>query len=295
MTEVTEKAGWNTRALRPETGDKLQYHIRCRPGDVAEYVLLPGDPERVPLIAARWDTARTISNYREHVTYTGTLGSIPVSACSTGAGGGSTASALEELAALGAKTFIRVGTTAALQEDINCGDLIICAGAVRRDGTSPQYVEPAYPALASYEVVLALVQAAENLALPYHVGLACTTASFYCGQGRPGFGGYRQSFMDHLVEDMKGAGVLNFEMEAATVLTLSQLFRLRAGAVFAVVANRIRDEFNYTGAGIEKSVVVANEAVRLLAGWDARKRQAGKRYFFPGLLIPPEEKAQEMS
>ncbi|QGP93084.1 Uridine phosphorylase [Neomoorella glycerini] len=281
---MTQNVNWNTRALRPQTEDKVQYHIRCRPGDIAEYVLLPGDPERVPLIAAKWDTSRAISSYREHVTYTGTIGKTPVSACSTGAGGGSTASALEELAELGAKTFIRVGTTGALQEEINCGDLIICAGAVRHDGTSPQYVELAYPALAHYEVVLALIQAAENLNIPYHVGLACTTASFYCGQGRPGFGGYRQSFMDHIVEDMIKAGVLNFEMEAATVLTLSQLFKLRAGAVFAVVANRVKDELVYKRDGIEKAVATANEAVRLLAEWDALKQEAGKKYFFPGLL-----------
>jgi uridine phosphorylase len=281
---VAEPKQWETKATRPETEDRKQYHIRCGPGDVEPYVLLPGDPERVPLIASKWDERREIAAYREHTTYSGKYKCVPITACSTGAGGGSTASAFEELATLGGHTYIRVGTTAALQEEIDPGDLIIATGAVRHDGTSWQYVDNTYPAAASYEVTLALIQAAEDLGLPYHVGIACTTASFYCGQARPGYNGYWQSFMDHLVPDMTAAGVLNFEMEAATVLTLGSLFRLRAGAVFTVVANRARDVFQYTGEGVERSVAVANEAVAILASWDKLKQQNGKRFFFPALL-----------
>ncbi len=281
---MSNAGGWNSTAERPEMDGKLQYHIRCRPGDVARYVLLPGDPERVPLIAEGWDETREIANYREHMTHTGRFGGVELSACSTGAGGPSTASALEELAELGAETFIRVGTCAALQEEIDPGDLIICSGAVRHDGTSDQYIEPAYPATANYEVVLALVEAAEKLDVTYHVGLAHTSASFFCGQSRPGFGGYSQSWMPRILEDARQAGVLNFEMEAGTVLTLGSLFRLRAGAVFNVVANRVRDEFSFRGEGVRRSAAVASEAVKILSRWDEAKKKAGKKYFYPSLL-----------
>jgi uridine phosphorylase len=130
-------------------------------------------------------------------------------------------------------------------------------------------------------VTAALVEAAERLGLRYHVGVSCSTASFYCGQGRPGFNGYEQAFFRDKVDDLRRAGVLNFEMEAATIFTMAGLYNLRAGAVCTVVANRITDRFVY--GGIEHSVRAANQAVRILAEWDARLARAGKRHWFPSL------------
>ena len=276
---------WKSGAERPAMEDGLQYHIRCRKGDVARYVLLPGDPERVDVIAKEWDEARFVANHREHRTWSGTLrgedGDTPVTACSTGMGGPSTSIALEELATLGADTFIRVGSCGAIQEDIECGDLIICSGAMRQDGTSADYVDPSYPAAAHYEVTAALVEACERLGLPCHVGVSCTTASFHCGQARPGLGGYAQSAWERKVEDLRRARVLDFEMEAATIFTMAGVYGLRAGAVFAVVANRVKDTLQY--AGIDASVHAANEALRILSAWDRAKEAGGKRFWFPGL------------
>jgi len=272
---------WTSAATRPEMDAGLQYHIRCKRGDVERYVLLPGDPERVDLIAADWDESRRIANYREHRTFSGKVGGIALTCCSTGAGGGSTSSALEELAVLGGEAFIRVGTTAALQPQIECGDIVISSGAMRHDGTSQYYVDPAYPAVAHYAVTAALVEAAERLGLRYHVGVSCSTASFYCGQGRPGFNGYEQVFFRNKVDDLRRAGVLNFEMEAATIFTMAGLYNLRAGAVCTVIANRITDRFVY--GGIEHTVRTANMAVRILAEWDARLTRAGKRHWYPSL------------
>lgn len=271
-------------ASRPTNADEKQYHIQCGEGDVARYVLLPGDPKRVAKIADTWDEARKVADYREHVTYTGKLGRMEISACSTGAGGGSTASTLEDLAAIGCDTLIRVGTCGAMQEHIEPGDLIICTGAVRREGTSSDYVIPEYPAFADYEVTMALVEAAEQLDYTYHLGVGYTAASFFCGQGRPGVRGYSQSFMKNILPDMQAAGVLNFEMEAATVLTISRLYQMRAGAIFTVIANRVRNDFSYSSDTVDKNIQVANRAMQLLADWDERKKKAGKNYVHPSLL-----------
>jgi uridine phosphorylase len=278
---VTTPRSWVSKATRPELAGKVQYHIRCGEGDVAPYCLLPGDPARVSMIATNWDESREVASYREHVTMTGRAGGVPITACSTGAGGPSTASAFEELSELGAHTFIRVGTTAAIQPDIACGDLIITEAAVRHDGTSDQYVEPAYPAAADGEVTLALIEAAERLGVSYHVGVTCCTASFYTGQGRPGFGGYRQSSMDTLVSDLQQARVLNFEMEGSTIMVMGRLFGLRTGSVLAAIANRVTDTFEYRG--VEECCRVAVEAVKILARWDEVKRARGKRRWFPSL------------
>jgi len=92
---------------------------------------------------------------------------------------------VNEASRVGVHTFIRVGSTGAIQKDIECGDLMISA-AVRLDCTSNCYIMPEYPAVASYEVLLALIEAAESLGISnYHVGITATAADFYAGQNRP--------------------------------------------------------------------------------------------------------------
>lgn len=279
---MNENKVWQSNASTPAMEGNAQYHIRCKDGDVEKYCLLPGDPERVPLIAKEWDESRPIANYREHRTYSGQIGGVKLTACSTGAGGGSLSSALEELIHLGGDTMIRVGTCGALQPEIECGDIIIHSGAVRHDGTSNLYVDQSYPAFADYMVTTALVEAAEQLKMPYHVGVSCSTGSWYCGQGRPGYKGYSQSFIDTKIDDLTKAGVMNFEMETAALFTICGLYRLRAGSVCTAVANRRQDTFKY--GGIERSIQVANLAVQILGGWDAKLAKAGKRYWYPSLL-----------
>src|SRR5690606_33799251 len=165
--------------------------VRVGPGDIAEYILTPGDPARIDMMTAYWDEAREVAFHRHYRVVTGTAAGVPISAVSHGIGGASLEPALNELGWAGAKTVIRVGTTGSIADELHAGHLVINSGAVRFDGTSGDYVWPEYPAFADYEVTLALVQACEELELPYAVGVAATMASFYAGQGRPAAGGYR--------------------------------------------------------------------------------------------------------
>ncbi len=276
-------SGVTTSAKAPVVEGKV-YHLRVGPGDVAPYVLLPGDPDRVPRISKYWDEVREVARHREYVTHTGKYKGAPISATSTGIGCPAAAIAIEELLRVGAHTFIRVGTTGAIQREVKVGDLVISVGAVRLDGTSKQYVMPEYPAVAHFEVVLALIQAAEELGVRYHVGVTATTDSFYTGQGRPGYGGYMLSWMKNIIPDLQAARVLNFEMEAATIFTLANIYGARAGAVCAVLANRVTDEF-VVDAGVEDCIRVANEAVKILYEWDKVKEELGKKYLYPALLL----------
>lgn len=271
---------WKSSADAPEM-EGLQYHIQCRPGDVAPYVLLPGDPGRTDKIAESWDEGRLVASNREHRTFTGSVGGAPISACSTGMGGPSTSIAVEELIRVGAQTFVRIGTCGAIQEDIRCGDLIVNTAAVRHDGASPLYVEESYPAAADYEVTLALIEACERLNLRYHVGVTCSTGSFHCGQGRPGYRGYKQSFFENIVEDMRQARVLNFEMEAATLFTLASIYGFRAGCICVAVANRITSEM--VSSNLKDLLAASNLAVRILAERDAKTRAAGKNRWSPAI------------
>jgi len=261
----------------------MQYHLQVKPGDVSRYVLLPGDPGRVRRIASFWDEAWKVAEHREYLTYSGKYKGVFISATSTGIGAPSTAIAIEELARVGADTFIRVGTTGALRREIHVGDLIISTGAVRLEGTSKQYIIPEYPAVASFEVVLALVTAADEYGLRYHLGLTASSDSFYVGQERPGYKGYLPPFQRGLIDFLKQANVLNFEMEAATIFTLANIYGLRAGAVCAAIANRETEEF-VVDAGVDDAIKVANEAIKILKEWDELKDTYNKPVITPRII-----------
>ena len=257
---ITERAG----SEDPREGE--QYHLEVEPGDVADTVLLPGDPDRVETIAADWEDHTVVADHREYRTVTGTHEGTPISATSTGIGSPSAAIAVEELARVGAETCIRVGSCGAIQPETDVGDLVITTGAVRQEGTSKEYIRPEYPAVADHAVVSALATAAEQLGHDYHLGLTASTDSFYAGQSREGFGGFRGRGSEERIEELRRAGVLNFEMEASMLLTLAGIYGLRAGAVCTVFADRTTGEFRTEGEG--RASRVASRAVSLLAAMD---------------------------
>jgi uridine phosphorylase len=268
--------------LHQINSSEKQYHIACAKGDLAEYLLVPGDPDRVAKITRFWDFAKEVSCRREFRSFTGKYKSVPISVLSSGIGPACMAIVVNEAARVGVQTFIRVGSSGAVQEDIECGDIVISSAAVRLDCTSNCYIIPEYPAVAHTEVLLALVEAAERMGIKnYHVGITATTADFYAGQNRP----TKAHKTEDLLSTLQKAGVLNFEMETATLFTLASLYGLRAGSVCAVYANRCHDKFE-EGAGEENAIKVANETVKILHEWDRLKKEKNKQLFFPSLLQP---------
>lgn len=211
-------------------------------GDVAEFVFLAGDPARVPKISAGWADVKEVCRVREYVVHTGTKDGIRLTAASTGIGAPSTAILVEELAKIGAKTFIRVGNSGAIADQVQLGDYVISTGAIRDDGTSKTYVQPEYPAVASYEVVAALVAAAKASGARHHTGITASTDGFYSrnkvsvdGKILPmSHKSFDQTRGNDPLLDWKAAGALNVEMESGVTFTLANLFGLRAGAICTV-------------------------------------------------------------
>lgn len=211
-------------------------------GDVGEFVFLAGDPARVPKISAGWKKVKEVCRVREYVVHTGVKNGVCLTAASTGIGAPSTAILVEELAKIGAKTFIRVGNSGAIADRVQLGDFVISTGAIRDDGTSKTYVAPEFPAVASYDVVSALVAAAQKAGHKFHAGITASTDGFYSRNKVAGPGGkilpmsfqsFEQSWSNTLL-DWKAAGALNVEMESGVVFTLASLFGLRAGAICTV-------------------------------------------------------------
>lgn len=265
------------KASAPTDGAGKVYHLRLGKGDVPQYMILPGAPERTMIIASNWEDVKEMASYREYKTVTGRYKNVPVGTTSTGIGAASSEIALHELSTLGVHTCIRVGTTGVIQPEFDLGDLVIPSACVRHDGTSDSYIEPAYPAAADTVVTMALMQACENLGYRYGVGIGYTSASFYMGQARPladgrkaqrKMGGvYEPSFMKELIPDLRSAGVINLEMEAAGQFVVGRLHGMRMGAILAVVSNRVTDKWGEKG-GEEKSAKAAAEAVYILKEWE---------------------------
>jgi uridine phosphorylase len=274
------------RRIAVPTGER-QYHIDRGPGELAEYILLPGDPDRTPRIAALLDDVEFEHRHREFATTTGTYKGLRVSVVSTGIGTDNVEIAVAEILAVTEHpTFIRVGSCGALRPEMGLGDLAITTGAVRLETTTAWFVHDGYPAVADYEAVIALIEAAERVGVPYHLGITATAPGFYGAQGRP-IPQLPIRYPD-LAEDMARQRVMNFEMEASALLVLAGLAGCRAGVVCAVYAQRSTGDF-VTGAAKDAAerncVATGLESLRILADMDRRKQAAATDRWRPSLGI----------
>ncbi|ELY78033.1 nucleoside phosphorylase [Natrinema gari] len=203
-----------------------QPHLLVDDGDLTDIALIPGDPGRVDRIADHCDESETIAQNREYKVVTATYEGRELTICSTGIGCPSAAIAIEELANVGVDTFIRVGTTGALQSGIEIGDMIVATGAAKNEGTSKRYEAAEYPSVPDYDVLSALADAAEANDEDVHVGPIASDDAYYAET-------------DAAVDDWEAAGMLAVEMEAAAVFSLARRKGLRAGAICTVDGNLV--------------------------------------------------------
>jgi uridine phosphorylase len=212
--------------------DTLQPHLHVGAADVGRFVFLPGDPARAEVIAQRFDEPRLVASNREFVTWTGTLAGERVSVTSTGVGGPSAAIALEELAKVGAHTFIRVGTSGAMQPDITTQTLGVLQAAIRDEGTTLHYLPVEFPAVADVDVTAALRRAAGATGLPVRVGVGQSKDSYYGQHERD-----RMPVASRLVERWEAwvrGGAICSEMEAAALFVVASVLGVRAGAIVTI-------------------------------------------------------------
>ena len=253
-------------------GSGKQYHTGVGPQDIGKYVIMPGDPKRCVKIAEHFDNPRLVADVREYVTYTGTLEGVPVSVTSTGIGGPSAAIAIDELAKCGAHTFIRVGTCGGMQDDVMGGDIVIATGAVRMEGTSREFAPIEYPAVPNIECVNALINAADKLKAPHHVGVVQCKDSFF-GQHEPEVMPVSYE-LENKWQAWLRMGCLASEMESAALFIAGQFLRVRVGSCFLVVANQERAKKglpNKQAHDTELVITVAVEALRELILKDKTK------------------------
>jgi len=235
----------------------------------ATIAILPGDPARVPKIAEHLDRPEHLASNREFTSFLAFAGDAPIVVCSTGIGGPSTSVATEELAQLGVRTFLRVGTTGAIQGHIGVADVIVATGAVRLDGASQHFAPLEYPAVADFECTEALVSAADRLGIARHVGITASSDTFYPGQERyDTVSGYVNRRFAGSRAEWEALHVLNYEMEGATLFTQCASNGWRAGMVAGVLVNRNVREIPDDDAHdrvVHAAVSVVVEAARSLS------------------------------
>lgn len=238
----------------------MEFHIRCDPADISRYCFTPGDPARAKRMADWMDNAKFVTDSRGYLVYSGTYHGVFMTICSTNMGGPTVAIALEELAHMGADTFIRVGSCGAVQPTMGPGDIVISTGAVRLGGTGNSYLPPYYPAVPTFAVTRALVDAAAARNLPVRLGIGAAGDAFYAPkEGR---------------SEMAKAGVVSLEMESDTLYIVGQFRGWRTGAIFATDGTPTEvkpvwgeDAFRQ---GEKNSIDIAFDAMHALATQDGK-------------------------
>lgn len=221
------------------------FHLGLTKADLdgAKIAIVPGDPARVERIAKHLENPRFLVSTREYTSWVGKVNGESIIVCSTGIGGPSVSIAVEELAQLGVRTFLRIGTTGAIQPHINVGDILVTTGAVRLDGASRHFAPLEYPAVANFECTNALYNASAEAGKTVYVGITASSDTFYPGQER--YDTYSGKVCRHFrgsLNEWQDLNVMNFEMESATLFTMCSALGLRAGMISAVIVNRTQQE-----------------------------------------------------
>lgn len=253
-----------------------EYHVHLSEGDIGRYVFLPGDPGRCEVIAQHFDNPRFVASNREHTTWAGELDGEPVAVTSTGMGGPSAAIAVEELIHVGADTFMRVGTSGAMQPELSPGDVAVISAAIRDEGTGLHYLPMEFPAVAHLDITNGLVRAAEGMGRRYHVGVSQSKDSFY-GQHSPDSMPVGPRLHERWDAWVKG-GCLVSEMECAALFIVASVRKVRAGAIMMVMGHHDFTPMTAEekeAANVANAIPVAIEGMRQVIAAD-RAKAAGQ-------------------
>jgi uridine phosphorylase len=233
-------------------------HIKLSGEQAVPYALLPGDPARLDRIADCLSDVEELAYNREYRSLRGLYKGIPVMAVSTGIGGASAAIAVEELARIGVKAMIRIGSCGALQKGIRLGDLILVNGAVRDDGASASYADAIYPAIPDTELLTACMECAKELGAIAHTGIARSHDSFYVD--------HEKEVCAYWAEK----GVMGSDMETAALFVVGRLRGVKTASILNTVVEfqeSLEDNINsYTNG---ESAVMKGERLEILTALEA--------------------------
>ena len=226
------------------------YHIGFGKSDLGvdapQTVLLSGDPERSRFIARTYlQNVKLLSEYRGLNSYSGNLpNGKPILVATSGMGASSLSIVVNELVQVGIKQFIRIGTCGSIQPHVPVGSIVVSQAALCRQGAALDIAPVEYPAVADPYLTIALVDTAKKLGIPCHLGITASVDTFYEGQERIESSANSQllPWLQGITATYRQLNVLNYEMEAGTLLKMAGVYGFAAGCVCAVVAQRTKAE-----------------------------------------------------
>ncbi len=210
----------------------------------ATFACITGDPYRIDEIAnQKHFDAQIVERKREFTIALAHHQKKPFLFASHGIGGSSLEILVEELSQIGIRDILRVGTSGAIQPFVEQGEVVISQASVRLDSVSSFYAPIEYPAIAHYKWNSVLLESAIKKNIPHHIGITASTASFYPGQNR--LDTTKQYIIprwNNAMEQWKQLGVLNYEMESASLFVIASTLRMRAGCITSIVSDRTLKE-----------------------------------------------------
>ena len=206
-------------------------HLKIKPEDVAKRVIVAGDPARVEQVSTLLDKVRLVNKNRGFITYTGEYKGVPITIATHGVGVPSASIVFEELAMVGAKAIVRLGSCGALVKGFKIGDVIIPTGcAYYPGGAYYQYLREWVCTATSpdYELLKNLVESAHAAGLRYALGPIISSDAFYAED--PEF-----------AEKWASRGVIAVEMECAGLFMLGLMRKVKTAAILLVSDSLVED------------------------------------------------------
>jgi len=228
------------------------FHILAEPHEIAEKVIVVGDPLRAERISQILDDVRLVNKNRCFLTYTGFYNNMKITISTHGIGAPSAAIVFEELYMLGAKTIIRLGTAGSLVDGIEVGSVFIpVAAAYEKGGTIGMYFDDlCFPAIPDFKLVNILEEAFLNKGLNIQKGIVVSSDSFHAEKK------YSKKWRSY--------GIKAVEMECATLFTLSNYKGFRSAAVLLIIDSLVTGEVLERHQIEEKEVVLAKTIIEAL-------------------------------
>ena len=257
------------------TAEKRIYHLNLLKEEIADNIILVGDPERVKLISNKFDNIEVKIQHREFVTHTGTLNGKRISAISTGIGTDNIDIVLTEIDALANVNFenrtinkikkslniIRIGTSGALQKEIDVNRLVVSSYGLGFDGLAHFYKSKEILEKKITDSFILDVNWPKNTAKPYFVkaskslialfpdlkkGITATAPGFYGPQGRtiriaPSIDNLQEKMSEFSYKENQ---ILNLEMETSALYYLGRTLGHNTLTICAVIGNRLTKEYS---------------------------------------------------
>jgi uridine phosphorylase len=214
------------------TGKDLVGMVQLRPQDVGQYAIVPGPKDRLEVLLKKiQDPVRNFS-FMEYTMYTGTYQGIKVTGINGGRFSTDTSITSEVICNAGIKNVIRIGSCGAMDEKIKVGDLVLVDTVIRGDGVTPYYVKPDFKTVADKQITDTLFEVAQGMGLTVHRGTAWTTDALL-------------KETREIVEAKRKEGAIAVDMVSSTLLTIAQLYNVKAGSILAVSDNLITGEMGF--------------------------------------------------